>query len=210
MINPASFITLKGTKRKIAHYILSSEELMTLYLDYEYKGNKIVNIRNKALLGLIIFQGLNTIQLERLSMHDLRLRTGKVFVPGSLRSNERWMRLIPEQLLDMMTYRLDIRKELIALTGKKTDQLFITIGQGANKLNNVKCDLIKQLKRQNRRVKDYKQIRASVITNWLKSESLRKTQYKAGHRFISSTECYEGNDMDSLKEDLEVFFPLTN
>jgi integrase/recombinase XerD len=55
---------------------------------------------------------------------------------------------------------------------------------------------------------DFTQIRASVITNWIKVHGLRKAQYLAGHRYISSTENYLANDFESLQNDLENFHPL--
>ncbi len=55
---------------------------------------------------------------------------------------------------------------------------------------------------------DFKQIRASIITYWIQTEGLRKAQYKAGHRYISSTENYLSNDLESLKDDISQFHPL--
>ena len=50
-----------------------------------------------------------------------------------------------------------------------------------------------------------KQIRASVITKWLKMYNLREVQYLAGHRYISSTESYLQNDLEGLKEEVQQF-----
>jgi site-specific recombinase XerD len=52
------------------------------------------------------------------------------------------------------------------------------------------------------------QIRASVITKWLRIHNLREVQYLAGHRFISSTESFMENDMEGLKEEINQFHPL--
>ena len=53
-----------------------------------------------------------------------------------------------------------------------------------------------------------KQIRISVITEWLKMYNLREVQHLAGHRYISSTESYLQNDMEGLKEEVQQFHPL--
>ena len=53
-----------------------------------------------------------------------------------------------------------------------------------------------------------KQIRASVITKWLKQYNLRETQYLAGHRYISTTEGYQQNDMEGLSEEINMYHPL--
>jgi site-specific recombinase XerD len=57
-------------------------------------------------------------------------------------------------------------------------------------------------------VKNAKHIRASVIAKWVKMHNLRKAQYLAGHRYISSTESYLQNDMEGLKEEVDKFHPM--
>lgn len=51
------------------------------------------------------------------------------------------------------------------------------------------------------------EVRGSVITRWLKAYNLRKVQYMAGHRYISSTEAYQINDLDDLTEAIDKYFP---
>jgi integrase/recombinase XerD len=53
-------------------------------------------------------------------------------------------------------------------------------------------------------------IRQSVITYWLKTMNLRQVQYMAGHKRVSSTERYLGNNLESLKDKLEKCHPLNN
>lgn len=52
------------------------------------------------------------------------------------------------------------------------------------------------------------QIRASVIVKWLKQYNLRKAQYMAGHRYVSSTEKYLQNEVEGLKQKIEQYHPL--
>ena len=40
----------------------------------------------------------------------------------------------------------------------------------------------------------------SVIVKWLKQHNLQQVQYLAVHRYISSTESYQQNDIETLKE----------
>jgi len=65
-----------------------------------------------------------------------------------------------------------------------------------------------RLKAINPSVLNAKQIRASVITKWLKIYNLREVQYLAGHKYISSTESYLENDMEGLQEEVQQFHPL--
>jgi len=52
------------------------------------------------------------------------------------------------------------------------------------------------------------QIRASVIVKWVKQYNLRKAQYQAGHRYVSSTEKYLQNEAEGLKQEIEQYHPL--
>ena len=49
---------------------------------------------------------------------------------------------------------------------------------------------------------------ASVITKWLKQYNLREVQYLAGHRYISTTESYQQNDVEGLAEEINMYHPL--
>ena len=68
--------------------------------------------------------------------------------------------------------------------------------------------LMQKLTVQNPRLTNIKQLRASVITHWLKLYNLREVQYRAGHRFVSSTESYLVNDIEDLLEDVIKYHPI--
>jgi integrase/recombinase XerD len=69
-------------------------------------------------------------------------------------------------------------------------------------------ELLLKLRKQNKTVKNTKQLRASVIVKWLRQHNLRQVQYLAGHRYISSTEAYQQNEMEGLTEEVNKFHPL--
>jgi integrase/recombinase XerD len=69
--------------------------------------------------------------------------------------------------------------------------------------------ILKRLKKVNHKVKNLHQIRASVITNWLKQYNLRQVQILAGHRYISSTERYVQDDLENLHEIVNNFHPIS-
>jgi len=68
--------------------------------------------------------------------------------------------------------------------------------------------LFTDIKKINANIKNPKQIRASVIVDWLKHYNLRQVQYMAGHRYVSSTERYQANNLENLKSQVEKFHPL--
>lgn len=51
-------------------------------------------------------------------------------------------------------------------------------------------------------------LRASVITHWVQVYDLRKAQYLAGHRHVSSTEAYKQQVLDELQADVKKFHPF--
>lgn len=210
--NPCSNVEIKGVKRKILYETFTTEELENIYKTFANQtpstglGSNLTLKRNKIVLGLIIYQGIRSEELARLTTVDIKLREGKIFIAASRRTNEREMSLEAHQLYDLIDYINDTRKMILTLTGKNTDALFLSLG-GGEKFYNVMHLLLKQLKKQNSKIKDVKQLRASVITNWLKVHNIRKTQHLAGHRYVSSTEAYQANNMDDLKEDVNKYHP---
>ncbi len=211
--NPCSNVDIKGIKRKTLYETFTPEELETIYKTYSNTapaaggiGNNIAHKRNKIILGLVIYQGMRTEELARIKTSDVKLKEGKIFVAGARRSNERELKLEAHQLYDLMDYISETRKFILSLTGKNTDALFISLGS-SDKFHNIMDKLLKQLKKQNSRIKDVKQLRASVITNWLKVHNIRKVQHLAGHRYVSSTESYQANNMEGLIEDVNNYHP---
>lgn len=106
-----------------------------------------------------------------------------------------------------MEYQLKIRTELLQLNSKETDLFFASAGT-SDRLASAVGKLIKKLRKINHKVTSAKQIRASVITHWLKIYNLRQVQYMAGHRFVSSTEGYLINDLDDLQEEITKYHPI--
>ena len=219
--NPAKHIHIQGIKRKTLYNILNRQELDKLYNDYQipdetkdknknqnwFKQSVIVSKRNKVILGMMIYQGMNTLELSRLTTNDIKLREGKIFIEGSRRSNERILKLEAHQVLDIMEYQLKIRAQLLQLNHKETDLFFVSAGI-SDRFTNAVSKLMKKLQSLNKKVTSIKQIRASVITHWLKLYNLREVQYMAGHRFVSSTEGYLINDLDDLQEEITKYHPI--
>ena len=156
---------------------------------------------------MMIYQGVNGSELSRLTIGDLQLREGKIYIAGGRRSNERTLPLEAHQVLDMMEYQLNIRAQLLQLHDKETDLFLVSTGS-SDRFANALSKLMGKLQKLNGKVTSAKQIRASVITHWLKLYNLREVQYRAGHRYVSSTEGYMINDLDDLQEAIAKFHPF--
>ena len=202
-------INIKGVKKEVIHNVLSPDELEDLYYSYHTAiGNPLTRKRNKTILGLLVYQGLTTQNLQQLQVENIQLYKGKIDVLGSKKSNGRMLELKPWQLMEMMEYINEIRPQILEQTHKETEQLFLPLGSSL-KLQNTLQKLIKELKKTNQKFIDAKQLRTSVIVHWLKQHNLRKVQYLAGHRYISSTERYQQDDLESLHKTINTFHPFS-
>jgi integrase/recombinase XerD len=202
IINPAANLHLKGIRHKLPHDILSAETMEEIYNAYPVIDNRTQ--RNKIMLGMFIYQGITTGELKKLQAMHVKLQSGKIFIPGSRHSNSRTLELRSFQVLDLHEYINQIRSEFLT---RPVDQLFIS-AEGNTNLKNSVHHLFRAIKRINPAIKSAKQIRASVITHWLKTHNLRQVQYMAGHRYVSSTERYQLNDLEGLKDQVDKYHPL--
>jgi integrase/recombinase XerD len=203
--NPAENLFLKGQKRRLPHDLLELEELEVLYNEAPTKTT--IEIRNKAMVGLLVHQGITTGELARLEPAHLDLEQGSIRILPTKQSNGRTLELKPFQVLELYKYQLEIRPQLLKEKGFDVLKLFISAGSSAS-LGNTFQKLSKRLKKQQSYFTGFSQIRASVITNWLKVHPLRQVQYWVGHKYVSSTERYLLGGLESLKQSVEQFHPL--
>ena len=218
--NPAAGIILKGTIRNVPHDLLTKPELEALYESYTVTDNR--TYRNKVMISLLVYQALTRDELERLRPEHLKLREGKIHVPAVGRQMSRILHLQPHQILELHEYLLVVRPAILdermnERPGRKPAQykdtkeisrLFISINSVENMKNSL-LHLNYALRKLNPKYKHVKQIRQSVITEWLKEKNLRTVQYMAGHRYVSSTERYKTTNLEDLKEALNKYHPLS-
>lgn len=225
--NPIAHLKIRGNKNRKLHQILDKQELEQIYHNYGlpvsddprqnwnwFHAHKLSRQRNKAILGLMVWQGLTTAEVNKLEMNDLKLKEGNIYIAGSRKSNERTMELKANQVMELMEYQFTTRNELLKYQVKETKSLFLAVpSAGKEKATGngnlqIWKGLTKEIKTANPRFINFKQVRASVITHWLKQYNLRQVQYMAGHRFISSTEAYLVNQVEDLQKDIEEFHPI--
>ena len=111
-------------------------------------------------------------------------------------------------------YLQNIRPKLSEYHKTESNKLFLPLPEFSKKdtgnetLMHIFKPLTKQVKGIDKQFSNFKQVRASVIAFWLKTQGLRKTQYFAGHRYISSTEKYIPNNIDDLSDDINRLHPF--
>ena len=100
--NPVAHLKIRGTKRQKLYPILSKQELEEIYVSYEipteqhkkakcnwFKTYQLSKQRNKAVLSLLINQGLTTPEIAKIRLGDLRLKDGKIKIIGGRKSDKR-------------------------------------------------------------------------------------------------------------------------
>ena len=183
-LNPAEGLVIRGAKKPLVQEWFTGEQLEKMFKTYKemYPNHK----RSHVALGLIIYQGLATRDLIRLTNESFNLEEGTVYLKSSYANASRTLELKPFQILDLHNYLNE-------------HQLYINY------------DHIRYILTQIRRfmpVKKLQHIREAVIIDWLRTDNLREVQYKAGHKYVSTTERYQIGDMKQLKEEINQFHPL--
>jgi len=228
--NPTSFIKLRGLQKHSLDYIFNLEELNkladTYYQlevkrtqekiksgagEYLFKRSYLSKVRNHTMLLFFIHQGLHTREILRLTTEDIQLQKASVFIrKGKTRGNERTIPLQATQIGFLIQYVNEIRPQLET---KNTDNiLFLPIPKKdprAKKQTQANFKgFTKKLKQFDANFSSLVQLRTSVITHWVKTHGLRKAQYFAGHKSITSTEAYIPNNIEDLAEDITKYNPF--
>jgi len=194
--NPAANLFIRGIKRSIPAGLLERQALDDLYAAYCRDGAQ--GLRNKVLLGLLVFQALRTGELLQLQTSHVQLSKGLIEIPGNFRTEARTLKLEAGQMLPLQSY----------LSGLATGQPLFTDAGKVSQLHNRLAVLMGDLRVMNPGVKNASQLRQSVIAEWLKIKDTRYVQHWAGHRYVSSTERYQTHQLAALQADLNRFHPL--
>ncbi len=216
--NPASGIHMRGNRKSIINDIISYAELTDLYNAYQILDDR--SSRNKVILGILVYQGITTGELHKLEPGHIKLKEGKIYIPGHGKSNSRTLKLEASQLLELQEYLLVIRPRMLDNVkahrpGRKPseidpriqEKLFFSV-RGDSNIKQSLYHMFRAIKKTRPKVSSGKIIRSTVIAEWLKSYDLRVVQYMAGHRYVSSTERYQVASLRELKESLNMHHPL--
>ena len=204
-------IRIRQSGKKVLPEILSPAQLEKIYQDFSSlplwnhgtSTAKLLHQRNTVILGLMIYQGLDSGDIARLETGQVNLSEGKIYIPSGRNSNARTLKLQAAQILPIKTYIEETRQEMLEKRNLQSSYLF-----PSKKSSDMICKIVESVKKIYPGLKDSRQIRASVIMNWLKINNIRQVQYMAGHKSIRSTESYRSQDLTDLAKQLELFHPL--
>jgi site-specific recombinase XerD len=207
--NPARTLRIKGKAKTVIQNPLKYDELLDLYNNYKAmeknvpvqnkKASQLSHQRNVIIVGLMIWQGLHSGELERLEVSHINLNEGIIYIPSTARSNSRELKLSTQQILTLHSYIHGGARDKLK---PKADELL------PGNLHNTTSLLTEELKGINPQIKNALHIRASVILHWLRQHNKRQVQYMAGHKYINSTEMYEVQELDSLTNALSKHHPF--
>jgi site-specific recombinase XerD len=193
--NPARHLQFKGITQRITEHPLSYDEMERLYSDYAaYSKMKSYHLRNTAMLGLAIWQAADTHTLAIMEPGHVQAIESLAYLPSSKRSNCRKLRLDARQMLGLHQY-LDSLPET-------QERLF------TGNIHNHLTRLVQELQGINPVVRNMQHIRASMLLYWLKLYDKRRVQHMAGHKWISSTELYEQQEISKLDDQLRMHHPF--
>ena len=202
--NPLENFKIKSNKPILLQGFLTENELCSIYENYPEKvkaKNSLYLKRNKIILGLMIFQGLSTGDLEVLQITDIDLKKAQISVPKATerKGNPRVLPLEAQQILTLDNYLNSTRDKLKEQL--KADENCLNLFPKRDKsrmkdiVKTIKPDIEKYFK-----ISSLYQFRISRIALWLKVYNARVVQYKSGYKYLSSLEKYHLNELESLKE----------
>ena len=199
--NPARGLRLKTGGKRVLQDLLSEEELQEIYSVYAnrppwtFKGekSKASHRKNVVILGFLVFQGLATGELAIIERGHIDLHRGTLYAAGTHRSASRILPLHAGQIIGIEHY----------LSNLPAEQNHLFSGSIRSSLTWLMTVL-----RRSTPVKNAQQLRHSVIMNRVRRYGIRKAQYLAGHKYVSSTERYRQEDLEELTGQLEKYHPL--
>ncbi|MBA2583268.1 MAG: site-specific integrase [Bacteroidetes bacterium] len=201
-INPARRLRIKGAIKNVIVNPLSHTELENLYQEYakpreryREEKHKAVHQRNVVILGLMIGQAVHSGELDKIEINHVKLNEGMIYIPSTRRSNSRELKLESRQIILLHRYITESK-----FTSEKLFECHPS---------NTMQYLSNELKGINPVIKNAGHIRASVILNWIKMYDKRQVQYMAGHKWISSTEHYEVQELTGLTDLLTKHHPFS-
>jgi integrase/recombinase XerD len=206
--NPAKIIRLKDKVNKDIQLqdLFTTQELEKLLGRKEpYKNT---GYKNKVMMSLLIYQGLQPQEMCRLTIEDINLTAGTVYIKSTTKTHNRTLSLKPNQVLLFYQYINDIRSGLC----KENINQQLLIGLQGKPLN--PWDVTAYVRRCFKQLYPDKKltpgtIRQSVITNLLKQgHDISVVQSFAGHKLPGATQRYKQNSVDTLKTAIQKYHPL--
>lgn len=209
--HPLKNFRLKTEKPKLITCLLTQKELLEIYDNFPNTGHYGGQFdhyaqRNKVMLGLLIFQGLESGTLKVLEISHIDLEKGIIQVPSvsEYKLNPRKLPLESVQIIPLQHYIHHTRIQIIKLTKSTENSTKLFPQSTQNKGSAMTINILKQIQKYFK-ISSLKQIRDSRIALWLKQYNIREVQYKSGYKSLASLEKYNQTPLESLQEALAKY-----
>jgi len=198
-------IRIKTAKSpQLPHF--TQEELDQLYQSYQSTSEGYYRHSDKLILGLIIYQGLQRSDIVNLNLSELNLEQGNIHIrAGRSKKQSRTLALESHQVMALNHYITHHRES-------DNDKLLSRQCANLDRIYHQLKRLYKQVKSQGEdlemKIQKLGQLRQSRIAHWIKTEGLRKAQYKGGFRLVSNVSVYQTQDLENLEDQIKQYHPL--
>lgn len=208
--HPLKNFKIKPEINPIIQGLLTEKELTELYENYttrSHLGGQFTHYRqrNKVILGLMIYQGLDSSTLEKLEIGHIQLEKERIEIP-KISDNKLNSRILPIQSIqkeELEKYLKETRKKLQRLVKAETGRQKLFPKSSKTRFSSITQSIKNQLS-----VEKLPILRYSRIVLWIKQYNLREVQYKAGYKSLLSLEKFNLKDIEKLKQSIEKYHPF--
>lgn len=213
--HPCRYIVLKDKRNKSIQLqdLFTPEELETLFIRKE--RYKIMEMRNKVVISLLIYQGLKISEMTVLTLNDINLSEGTIYIKSSVNTKSRTLGLQISQIMLLHQYIKEIYPKLLSrrksiFHQEDPEKSLLLTWTGAPENGEGIQYLIETYKKlfPGRKLNPTT-IRQSVITNLLKQgKDIRMVQVYIGHKSPDTTEKYKQSHTEELKDLINKYHPI--
>jgi integrase/recombinase XerD len=207
--NPAKSIQLKDKQNRDIQLqdLFTIAELEQL-LNTKQERYNALEYRNKVLMSLLIYQGLQPRELANINLQDINLEQASIYIKSHSDTNSRTLPLKATQILLFQHYQTEVRNKL--LKENQTEKYLVGIRGKAYSVSDITSHIKTNYKGVFKgRQLNAQTIRQSVIANLLKqNHDLRIVQSFAGHKYPGTTEKYKQNNIEALQQQIKKHHPI--
>jgi site-specific recombinase XerD len=207
--HPCLNLQIRNQRRKeIIHQDLFTSKELELLLEREERYEDLKQ-RNRVVMSLLIYQGLNSAEISNLNLSHIDLDSGVIFIKASKKIGQRHIELVNKQYRLFDTYINEGRKSLHRDTIPTNAFVIGKLGTRIS-VDDIHY-LVSTLKGlfPDRNLTPTT-IRQSVIANWLNEKKipLEQAQLMSGQKWISTTVKYRQNNIEEQRELMNKWFPI--
>jgi len=191
----------QSLQHKVEGLTEQEAEMVCQHLREQPESFKIIRLR--ALVALLMYQGLRQIEIVRLDISDVDLATGRLLVLGKGRDSKQYIYLHPESIKALRTYlrssqvRDEAQPLFVSLWGKTQGRRLTTRG-----LRYIVKELLAKLDIE-KTIHGFRHTFVTTLVKSYKSDLLRVAKYTR-HRSTDMLMIYD--DAVTDKQDLEKYY----